>query len=119
VTRFYDVLLQTFDIIKVWAEKIPGFTDLCPEDQELLVQSASLELFILRLAYRYAVMTKIMMIMMMMIVLMLIMIVAVVVVVVVAVIIIIITYRKRVLTTISQNVFLKVSSYLIFNNRRI
>ncbi|KAK2150994.1 hypothetical protein LSH36_380g04038 [Paralvinella palmiformis] len=52
VTRFYDVLLQTFDIIKVWAEKIPGFTDLCPEDQELLVQSASLELFILRLAYR-------------------------------------------------------------------
>lgn len=40
------------DVIKKWAETIPGFTDFCSEDQELLLESAFVELFILRLAYR-------------------------------------------------------------------
>lgn len=39
-------------IIRGCAEKIPGFTDLPKCDQELLFESAFLELFVLRLAYR-------------------------------------------------------------------
>lgn len=42
------------EIIRGWAEKIPGFTDLPKTDQDLLFESAFLELFVLRLAYRYA-----------------------------------------------------------------
>lgn len=41
-------------IIGSWAEKIPGFSDLPKTDQDLLFESAFLELFVLRLAYRYA-----------------------------------------------------------------
>lgn len=41
------------EIIRGWAEKIPGFTDLPKPDQDLLFESAFLELFVLRLAYRY------------------------------------------------------------------
>lgn len=41
-------------MIRIWAETIPGFTDFCTEDQELLLESAFVELFILRLAYRLA-----------------------------------------------------------------
>lgn len=41
-------------IIRGWAEKIPGFSDLPKTDQDLLFESAFLELFVLRLAYRYA-----------------------------------------------------------------
>ncbi|CAH1788403.1 unnamed protein product [Owenia fusiformis] len=52
IQQFYEILIACLDVIKVWAEKIPGFTELCAEDQELLFQSASLELFILRVAYR-------------------------------------------------------------------
>ena len=52
VRQFYDILIATMDIVRVWAEKVPGFTDLCKEDQELLLQSSSLELFVLRVAYR-------------------------------------------------------------------
>lgn len=52
VRLFYDILLQSIDVIKGWAERIPGFGDLCKEDQDLLFQSASLELFVLRAAYR-------------------------------------------------------------------
>ena len=53
VKNFYDILLQSIDVMKTWAEKIPGFTELCREDQDLLFQSASLELFVLRMAYRW------------------------------------------------------------------
>lgn len=49
---FYDLLIQSIDILKTWAERIPGFTDLCKEDQDLLFQSATLELFVLRIAFR-------------------------------------------------------------------
>ncbi|XP_070570618.1 nuclear receptor subfamily 4 group A member 2-like isoform X2 [Ptychodera flava] len=52
VQQFYDNLVQSIDVIKCWAQKIPGWSDLCEEDQELLFQSACLELFVLRLAYR-------------------------------------------------------------------
>lgn len=52
VRLFYDILVSSVDVIKCWAEKIPGFHDLCKEDQELLFQSATLELFVLRAAYR-------------------------------------------------------------------
>lgn len=52
VREFYDLLIQSIDILRGWADKVPGFSDLCKEDQDLLFQSASLELFVLRLAYR-------------------------------------------------------------------
>jgi nuclear receptor subfamily 4 group A protein 2 len=52
LAHFYDVILQSLDVIKNWAEKIPGFTDLCKEDRELLLQSACLEIFVLRVASR-------------------------------------------------------------------
>nr|XP_022919140.1 probable nuclear hormone receptor HR38 isoform X2 [Onthophagus taurus] len=52
IQQFYTLLTTSVDVIRNFAEKIPGFQDLCPEDKELLFQSASLELFVLRLAYR-------------------------------------------------------------------
>ncbi|KAM8980540.1 nuclear receptor subfamily 4 group A member 1 [Sarcophilus harrisii] len=52
VQQFYDLLSGSMDVIRKWAEKIPGFLDLPPADQDLLLESAFLELFILRLAYR-------------------------------------------------------------------
>lgn len=53
IQQFYDLLTGTMDVIRKWAETIPEFTAFCPEDQELLLESAFVELFILRLAYRY------------------------------------------------------------------
>ncbi|PIK44946.1 putative nuclear receptor subfamily 4 group A member 2 isoform X2 [Apostichopus japonicus] len=50
--QFYDNLSSSLEVIKTWAEKIPGFSDLCKEDQLLLLQSACLELFVLKMAYR-------------------------------------------------------------------
>ncbi|XP_058980525.1 probable nuclear hormone receptor HR38 [Musca domestica] len=52
VQQFYNLLTTSVDVIKQFAEKIPGYSDLTQEDQELLLQSASLELFVLRLSYR-------------------------------------------------------------------
>lgn len=52
IQQFYTLLTTSVDVIKHFAEKLPGFADLCPEDQELLFQSASLEMFVLRLSYR-------------------------------------------------------------------
>lgn len=52
VQQFYDLLSGSLEVIRKWAEKIPGFAELCPGDQDLLLESAFLELFILRLAYR-------------------------------------------------------------------
>lgn len=52
IQQFYRLLTTCVDVIRHFAEKIPGFGDLCREDQDLLFQSASLELFVLRLAYR-------------------------------------------------------------------
>lgn len=52
IKQFYDLLSSSFEVIRSWAETIPAFTDFCTEDQELLLESAFVELFILRLAYR-------------------------------------------------------------------
>lgn len=58
IQQFYDLLSGALDVIRKWAETIPGFTDFCTEDQELLLESAFVELFILRLAYRLATFEK-------------------------------------------------------------
>uniref|UniRef100_A0A182MU39 Nuclear receptor subfamily 4 group A member 2 n=1 Tax=Anopheles culicifacies TaxID=139723 RepID=A0A182MU39_9DIPT len=52
VQQFYNLLTTSVDVIKHFADKLPGYNDLSVEDQELLFQSASLELFVLRLSYR-------------------------------------------------------------------
>ncbi|XP_072552542.1 nuclear receptor subfamily 4immunitygroup A member 1 [Salminus brasiliensis] len=52
IQLFYDLLTGSMSVIRKWAESIPGFTAFCKEDQELLLESAFVELFILRLAYR-------------------------------------------------------------------
>ncbi|XP_069775280.1 nuclear receptor subfamily 4 group A member 1-like isoform X2 [Narcine bancroftii] len=52
VQQFYELLAGSMEIIRQWAEQIPGFCGFPKEDQDLLLESAFLELFILRLAYR-------------------------------------------------------------------
>ncbi|XP_035512094.1 nuclear receptor subfamily 4 group A member 1 [Morone saxatilis] len=52
IKRFYDLLTASMEVIRKWAKSIPGFSEFCSEDQELLLESAFVELFILRLAYR-------------------------------------------------------------------
>ncbi|XP_037534849.1 nuclear receptor subfamily 4 group A member 1-like [Nematolebias whitei] len=52
IQQFYDLLTGALDVIRNWAQTIPGFIDFCTEDQELLLESSFVELFILRLAYR-------------------------------------------------------------------
>lgn len=52
IKQFYELLTSSMEVIRKWAKSIPGFCDFCPEDQELLLESAFVELFILRLAYR-------------------------------------------------------------------
>ncbi|XKL63607.1 hypothetical protein PGB90_005971 [Kerria lacca] len=52
VELFYHVLSGSVKLIHNFADRIPGFSELCLDDQNLLFQSASLELFVLRLAYR-------------------------------------------------------------------
>lgn len=49
---FYDLITSSVNIIKAWSTKVPGFSDICQEDQNMLFKSASLELFVLRLSYR-------------------------------------------------------------------
>ncbi|XP_034393336.1 nuclear receptor subfamily 4 group A member 1 [Cyclopterus lumpus] len=52
IKQFYDLLTSSIETIRKWAKSIPGFSEFCSEDQELLLESAFVELFILRLAYR-------------------------------------------------------------------
>ncbi|XP_025419413.1 probable nuclear hormone receptor HR38 isoform X3 [Sipha flava] len=52
IQQFFGLLTTSVEVIRHFAEKIPGFKTLCKADQDLLFQSASLELFVLRLAYR-------------------------------------------------------------------
>lgn len=52
IQQFYSLLTTSVDVIKHFADRLPGFSDLCAEDQDLLFQSAALELFVLRLSYR-------------------------------------------------------------------
>ncbi|XP_076040016.1 nuclear receptor subfamily 4 group A member 2-like isoform X3 [Oratosquilla oratoria] len=53
VQQFYALLVSSIEVIRNFADKISGYQDLAKEDQELLFHSASLELFVLRLAYRF------------------------------------------------------------------
>ncbi|XP_061760110.1 nuclear receptor subfamily 4 group A member 1 [Nerophis ophidion] len=52
VKQVYELLMASMDVIRKWAKCIPGFSEFCSEDQELLLETAFVELFILRLAYR-------------------------------------------------------------------
>ncbi|XP_056128953.1 nuclear receptor subfamily 4 group A member 1 isoform X2 [Lampris incognitus] len=52
IKQFYDLLTASLEVIRKWATSVPGFSEFCPEDQDLLLESAFVELFILRLAYR-------------------------------------------------------------------
>ena len=52
VHLFYRVFESSLDAIRGFCTKTPGFMDLDPQDRDLLYQSAMLELFALRFAYR-------------------------------------------------------------------
>lgn len=52
IQQFYSLLTTSIDVIKAFADKVPGYSELCAEDREQLFASARLELFVLRLAYR-------------------------------------------------------------------
>ncbi|XP_062841462.1 nuclear receptor subfamily 4 group A member 3 isoform X1 [Trichomycterus rosablanca] len=52
IQLFYRVLTGSMEVTRRWAERLPGFTELHHDDQSLLIDSAFLELFVLRLAYR-------------------------------------------------------------------
>ncbi|XP_020792894.2 nuclear receptor subfamily 4 group A member 3 isoform X1 [Boleophthalmus pectinirostris] len=49
---FYRLLTLSMETTRCWAERVPGFSELQREDQNLLIDSAFLELFVLRLAHR-------------------------------------------------------------------
>jgi nuclear receptor subfamily 4 group A protein 2 len=53
IAQFYALLNASLDVIRAFCDRIPGYGDLIRSDRELLFQSAALELFTLRLAYRY------------------------------------------------------------------
>lgn len=50
--NFYELLASCLSVVRQWAEKIPGFCNLCEEDQTILIEKAFLEIFLLRLVYR-------------------------------------------------------------------
>ncbi|XP_013783222.2 nuclear receptor subfamily 4 group A member 2-like [Limulus polyphemus] len=52
VQLVFNLITSSIEIIRTFAEKVPGFTEFSREDQELLFQAAFLELFVLRLSYR-------------------------------------------------------------------
>ncbi|XP_030640302.1 nuclear receptor subfamily 4 group A member 3 [Chanos chanos] len=52
IQLFYRVLTASMEVTRCWAERLPGFAELHHDDQNLLIDSAFLELFVLRLANR-------------------------------------------------------------------
>ncbi|XP_051574920.1 probable nuclear hormone receptor HR38 isoform X1 [Myxocyprinus asiaticus] len=52
IQMFYRVLTGSMEVTRCWAERLPGFSELHHDDQILLIDSAFLELFVLRLANR-------------------------------------------------------------------
>lgn len=52
ITQFYNLLTSSIDVIRNFSDRIPGILELSAKDRDLLFQSACLELFTLRLAYR-------------------------------------------------------------------
>ena len=57
ITQFYNLLTSSIDVIRSFCDRIPGITDLSAKDRDLLFQSACLELFTLRPAYRSDIIT--------------------------------------------------------------
>ncbi|XP_062395554.1 nuclear receptor subfamily 4 group A member 3 isoform X1 [Sardina pilchardus] len=53
VQLFYRLLTCSMEVTRAWADRIPGFSELNRDDQNTLIDSAFLELFVLRLAYRW------------------------------------------------------------------
>ena len=49
----HQALLLSLEVIRHWAEKIPGFSELNKDDQNHLLETAFLQLFVARLGYRY------------------------------------------------------------------
>lgn len=52
IQLFYRLLTASMETTRCWADRLPGFSELQRDDQNLLIDSAFLELFVLRLAYR-------------------------------------------------------------------
>ena len=52
ITQFYNLLTSSIDVIRNFSDRIPRILELSAKDRDLLFQSACLELFTLRLAYR-------------------------------------------------------------------
>ena len=55
IQQFFNLIASSMEICKKFCERIPGIAEINPGDRELLYQSASLELVILRMAYRYVI----------------------------------------------------------------
>ncbi len=52
IQQFYQLLTTSIESIRRFCDRIPGINELTHADRDLLFQSACLELFALRLAYR-------------------------------------------------------------------
>ncbi|CAM9415115.1 unnamed protein product [Lampetra planeri] len=52
VRVFYELLATSAEASRAWASRLPGFPSLARPDQDILLDAAILELFVLRLAYR-------------------------------------------------------------------
>lgn len=52
IQQFYTLLTSSIEVTRKFCDRIPGIQDICQQDRDLLFQSACLELFALRLAYR-------------------------------------------------------------------
>ncbi|KAJ8290995.1 hypothetical protein GJAV_G00020060 [Gymnothorax javanicus] len=52
IQLFYRLLTSSMEVTRSWADRLPGFSELLRDDQNLLIDSAFLELFVLRLANR-------------------------------------------------------------------
>ncbi|XP_066547049.1 nuclear receptor subfamily 4 group A member 3 isoform X2 [Amia ocellicauda] len=52
IQQFYRLLTSSMEVTRAWAERLPGFPELHRDDQNLLIDSAFLQLFVLRLAHR-------------------------------------------------------------------
>lgn len=52
--KLYDLLQNCMMVTRIWAEKIPGFVSLCPDDQTALIEASFFDIFMLRLAIRFA-----------------------------------------------------------------
>ncbi len=53
LSHFFNLIAASMEICQKFCSRIPGIAEINAGDRELLYQSASLELVILRMAYRY------------------------------------------------------------------